>query len=234
MSRIRRMRPSTEEDRKLASELLRTLKSDRTSKAERAAAQAKYDLLCPPVGSGSPNEIRVSKPGTKDLLNLCDRVEARRADGPVSEKRSVEEALARLAVEDRARAIRRAENATPLEKAQTLISEMPGHPLQKLARETAEWLWREDLSNPKPDVDALTAHRVRHWLSDAPYNRHDVRSNRETVDAAVADVYRLVAMRDEAQPGWYVRLAEKRWDAPALAQIKTQRAPEPQTFSASQ
>ena len=243
MSRIKRVRPSTEEDRKLASELRTIIASSRSSKVDKAAAELELDTVAPrltkravkePSRFGSPNEIRVSKPGTKDLLNLCGRVEARRA-GPFSEE-SMLASLAVIAAEDRVKALRKAENATPLEKAQALISEMPDHPLQKLARESAHYVWEADLSRPKPDLEQMIRWRVLHWLSDAPYNRVDVHSSRETVDTAVADVYGLVAERDATDPGWFVLLVEKRWDAAALPRVKqSEPASEPeQTFSASQ
>jgi hypothetical protein len=82
MSRIKRMRPSTEEDRKLASDLRRIIASSRSSKAEKEAAARELDTVAPPRPKGafgSPAKNEDSKPLTRDLLALCDRVEARRA-----------------------------------------------------------------------------------------------------------------------------------------------------------
>src|SRR5438132_7734394 len=218
MSRIKRVRPSTGEDRKRASELRGIIASSRSSKADKEAAEHELDTVAPrltkraakePSRFGSPNGIKVSRPDTKDLLNLCDRVEARRAE-PLSQE-SVFASLAVMAAEDRVKALRKAESATPQQKAEAIIAELPDHPLQKLARESAHYVWEADLSRPKPDLEQMIRWRVRHWLSDAPYNRVDVRSSRVSVDSAVADIYRLVAERDTAEPGWFVRLTEKHW-----------------------
>jgi hypothetical protein len=114
----------------------------------------------------------------------------------------------------REQAIRKAESATPAEKAAALLLELSEHPLRKLAQELEQYIWNEDRSNPKPSVNTLTERRVRHWLSRAPYNLHDIRGSKETVANAVADVYRLVAERDAAEPSWFVRRAERLLDAP--------------------
>lgn len=58
--RIKRKRPSTEEDRKRAAELRGTIASSRTSKAEKEAAEAEYEVLCPPV-IGSPSASSLEK-----------------------------------------------------------------------------------------------------------------------------------------------------------------------------
>jgi len=55
----------------------------------------------------------------------------------------------------------------------------------------------------------------------------------QTVSDAVNDVYRLLAERDSADPGWFVRRAEKLLDAPALLPVKTERGPEPEPPQAS-
>jgi hypothetical protein len=141
-----------------------------------------------------------------------------------------EAGLARLAIEDRAKAIRKAANATPAEKAEVILSELPNHPLNKLAAEVVQWLLNEDRSNPKPPATTLAANYVRHWLSDEPWNRWDARGSRVTVDAAVGDALRLVAERDVAEPNWFVRRAEKILDAPpAIAKpIVSSQATHPQ------
>jgi len=108
----------------------------------------------------------------------------------------------------RQRAIKRAKTATPAEKAVAILADVPNHPLNRLAAEVAHWLWSEDKSNPKPPAATLAAQYVRHWLSDEPWNRHDVRGSRLTVDAAVANAFRLVAEQEAMEPGWFVRRAE--------------------------
>jgi hypothetical protein len=60
----------------------------------------------------------------------------------------------------------------------------------------------------------MSAQRVKHWMSDAPWNRHDVRGSRTTVDSAVAKAPKLVADLDAADPDWFVRRTEKLLNAP--------------------
>jgi hypothetical protein len=127
---------------------------------------------------------------------------------------------------DRQRTVERATKATPAEKAEAILSELPSHRLNKLAAELEQWLLNEDRSSPKPPVERMAASRVKHWLSDAPYNRHNLRGNRITVDEAVADALKLVAERDAAEPDWFVRRAERLLDAPP-----TVAKPEPQPIA---
>jgi len=229
MSRARRLKPSTREGRKRQAELGRVISNPRTLKTDREAALRELDALAPLENFGSPSLTPPARP-TKDWKEaLIDRVEARRAEGPVSDKGSLEEALAQLAVEDRARAIRKAENAPANEKAEAILAELPDHPLNKLARELAHYLWEQDLSNPKPPAEVGAKSHSYGWLARQPYNRHDVRGNTETVSNAVADVYRLLAERDTADPSWFVRRAKKLLEAPALPPVKVERAPEPET-----
>jgi hypothetical protein len=75
-------------------------------------------------------------------------------------------------------------------------------------------------------LDLLSKHRVQHWLSDAPYNRHDLRGSRSTVDAAVASALKLVADLDAADPDWFVRRTERLFDAPPSALTKPTAAHE--------
>jgi hypothetical protein len=144
-------------------------------------------------------------------LALVARLEAARKTAAVFAPPFVQDA-----VSSRERAIRKATNATLQEKAEVILAELPAHPLNKLARELAEYLWSEDRSNPKPSIGTLTAQYARHWLSRAPY---DIRGNKEMLANAVADVYRLVAERDAAEPGWFVRRAERLLDAPPTPTI---------------
>jgi hypothetical protein len=62
--------------------------------------------------------------------------------------------------------------------------------------------------------------RVRHWPSDAQYNRTDIRGSRSTVDEAVADALKLVAERDAADPSWFVKRTERLLDAPPIARTE--------------
>jgi len=203
--------PSDREGRDEYRELRRELKLSRTSKARRAEIEARLDEISPTGGTKEPSlEKREPKPTTADNLALCARVEAARKTAEVSWPVFVPDAAAY-----RERALLKVAKATPAEKAAAILSDLPEHPLNKLARELAHWLWNEDRSNPKPPLETLTEQRVRHWLSRAPYNLHDIRGNKETVANAVNDALRLVAERDAAEPGWFVRRAEKLLDAPS-------------------
>jgi hypothetical protein len=215
MSRARRIKPSTAEGRKRQAELGKIISNPRTPKAERSAALEELDRIAPVEGSGSPAptgsslQIREPKPTTRDLLALCDRAKAPLKTTGVSSPVVMSDPAGH-----RERAIQKAANATPQEKAEVILSELPEHPLNKLARELEQYIWNEDRSNPRPSLDLLSKHRVQHWLSDAPYNRHDLRGNRTTVDAAVSNALKLVADLDSADPSWFVSRAEKLLDVP--------------------
>jgi hypothetical protein len=184
-------------------DLRRELKLSRTSKARRAEIENRLDA----IAEKEPSlEKREPKPTTADNLALVERVEAARKTVPVFPVFNLDPAAGRE------RAIERAKNATPAEKAVSILADLPNNPLNKLAAEVAHWLWSEDKSNPKAPAATLAANCVRHWLSDEPWNRSDVRGSRATVDAAVADALRLVAERDAADPSWFVRRAEKPLD----------------------
>ena len=214
MSRARRIKPSTAAGRKRQAELGKIISNPRTPKAERAAALEELDRLAPFEGSGSLTdsgsslEIREPRPTTSDNLALVARVEAARKTVPVFPSFTLDAAASRES------AIRKAASATPQEKAVVILSDLPEHPLCKLAAELAQYLWLEDRSSPKPPVERLAANYVRHWLSDEPWNRHDIRGSRATVDAAVASALKLVADLDAADPDWFARRAEQLLDAP--------------------
>lgn len=187
-------------------ELRRELKSSRTAKARRLEIETRLDEISLGGGTKEPSiEIREPKPTTSDLLALANRVEA---------AREMAEVFMPEAISYRECVRRRAECATAHEKAVAILSELPEHPLCKLAAELAAYIWSEDKSNPRPSVDVLAAERVKHWLSDAPYNRHDLRGSRATVDAAVADALRVVAERDSEDPKWFTKRAERLLDSP--------------------
>jgi hypothetical protein len=205
----KRERPKTKQDRARFAQINTRLNRTKLTEAERAELEAERDRLAPVRGDGSLSKNRKPKPGTADNLALVERVEAARKTAVVFAPPFVPDA-----VSSRERAIRKATNATLQEKAEVILAELPAHALNKLARELAEYLWSEDRSNPKPSIGTLTAQYARHWLSRAPYNLHDIRGSKETVANAVADVYRLVAERDAAELGWFVRRAERLFDAP--------------------
>jgi len=87
--RIKRHKPSTDAERKRAAELRKLIRDSRTSRADRERYRLELDEVSPPLNpadlvapkilSGSPARNEDSKPLTRDLLALCDRVEARRA-----------------------------------------------------------------------------------------------------------------------------------------------------------
>jgi hypothetical protein len=189
--------------------LRRELKLSRTAKARRTEIENRLDEISS-IGSKEPSsQIREPKPDTADNLALVARVEAARKPVPaVFPVFNLDPAAGRQ------RAIERAETATLAEKAVAILADLPNHPLNRLAAEVAHWLWSEDRSNPKAPAATLAAQYIRHWLSDEPWNRHDVRGSRLTVDAAVANAFRLVAEQEATEPGWFVRRAETLFDAP--------------------
>jgi len=205
-SKPKRQRPKTKLDRARLCQINTLLNNSRTPDAQRAELEAERDLLAPvvpfPIGSLLGNED--SKPTTADNLALCARVEVARKTAAVSSPVFMSDPAGH-----RERARLKAANATPAEKAAALLADLPDHPLNKLARELAQYIWNEDRSNPRPSVSAMAAGWVQHWLSDALYNRHDLRGNRTTVDAALSNALKLVGDLDSADPNWYVRRAEK-------------------------
>jgi hypothetical protein len=124
--------------------------------------------------------------------------------------------LSALAAADRIRTVERARNASSAAKAAALLDELSDHPLNKLAHELEQFLWNEDRSFPRPDFELQVKQRVRHWLSDAKYNHHDIRGNRTSVDEAATDALKLVAEKDAAEPGWYFRRVEMAYDSPPV------------------
>jgi hypothetical protein len=235
MSKGRRQMPSTTEGRRRKSELGQIISNPKTSKADRAAALAELDRIAP-FPSKEPFDFEDTKPTREDLEDLIDRVEVAREKG--TPEKSIPPAppddwpkfSAAQERKDRERSLRKAQAATPLEKARVIIAELPNHPLQKLTREVAQWLHDDDHSNPKPSVEQLTRSKVQGWLAKEPYNRHDVRGNTDTVADAVADVYRLVTERDAADPGWFVRRTMKLLDEPT-APAPTAQQTQPQMLA---
>jgi hypothetical protein len=67
-------------------------------------------------------------------------------------------------------AIRRAEATPDHERAAVLLAELPNHPLNVLAKEVADWLWREDWSMPKPSEKMMASWTLKGWLEREPWN----------------------------------------------------------------
>jgi|HubBroStandDraft_2_1064218.scaffolds.fasta_scaffold27805_1 hypothetical protein len=229
MSTGRRKKPSTVEGRRRTVELGKIISSPRTCKADRLEALRELDMIAPlPGGTTAPpqsilSELPPTKPSNADLQDLCTRVETgRKSEGSLSEKSilvaegptNLEAFLCHM-VPDREGVLRRARNASNVERAAVLLEELPEHPLCKLAQEMAAWMWQEDKSRPKPDASQIALWTVRGWLTKQSYNKSDIRGNVETVAKEVEDAYRLLAERDAAEPDWYVRRAEKFFDATA-------------------
>ncbi|HWY53011.1 MAG TPA: hypothetical protein VNZ03_01005 [Terriglobales bacterium] len=210
--------------------LRRELKNSRTLKARRLEIETRLDKIAA-VKPESLSELPPPKPTTKDLLALCDRVDVAKRKGSLSEKSiplagtsaGLEAFLAKM-VPNREAAIRRAQNAPDSERAAALLTEYPEHPLNKLAAELARYIWQEDKSSLKPDVEQMAIWKVQGWLEKRPYNRHDIRGSVETVAAAVDDAFRLLAEKDAAKPDWFVRRAEKLFDAEGLEPTRTPAA----------
>jgi hypothetical protein len=227
MSKGRRKKPSTIEGRRRAVELGKIISSPRTIKADRQAALRELDTIAPLPG-GSPVVPMEPKPSNADLQDLCTRVEAaRKSERSLSEKSipvtegptSLEAFLCHM-VPDREGVLRRARNASNVERAAVLLEELPEHPLCKLAQEMAAWMWQEDKSRPKPEASQIALWTVRGWLAKQPYNRADIRGNVETVAKAVEDAYSLLAERDAAEGEWFVRRAEELFDATKQEQVE--------------
>ena len=238
MSRVRRVKPSTREGRRRAAELQYIIRRARSSKAEREEARKELNAIAPVEGSGFvgvPIGAMGPKPDTVALLSLCDRVDAKRggSSSPAEGPAGLEAFLATMyspeqVAADRERVVRRAQNASAGERALALLSEPEhaGHKLNVLAKEIAQWLWTEDRAVPRPEPAPEGI--VAGWLRREPYNRWDLRG--QPVVTVVDDVFRLLAARDAAEPGWFVRRAERLFDAPEVpAKPEPTAVPEPQT-----
>jgi hypothetical protein len=224
--RVKRQRPSTQADRQRAAELRKIMNGSRSSKAEVTAAREEYDRLCPSILPGAPPVALLSSRARQRETPSQPPPSKQSIPSPVTatpdplqallDKCLSPETLESIAIEGRARSREKAENASPLERAQTLLAELPEHALNKLARAVADWLRSEDKSRPKENYDHRLFWILNGWLSRQSYNRSDVHGSTETVAAAVDDVYRLLAERDAADAGWFVRRWEK--DNPAPVQ----------------
>lgn len=208
--------------------LRRELKNARTSKPRRLEIEVRLDEIASTslLASGTPIELPPAKPTNKDLQALCTRVEEAKRKGSLSEKSipsregiraDVDAFVLKITGHDREGAICRAQTATEAERAGALLTELPEHPLNKLAAELALYIWQEDKSSPRPDAKQIALWTVQGWLEKRPYNRADLRGNVETVANAVGDVYRLLAERDAEDPIWFVRRAERLFDSTDVA-----------------
>jgi hypothetical protein len=239
MSRVRRVKPSTREGRRRAAELQHIIRRARSSKAEREEARKELDVIAPVEGSGfvwNPIGAMGPKPDTVALLSLCDRVDAKRGGSscPAGGPAGLEEFLARMLspeqkAADRERVIRRAEDASDVERAAALLEELPDHPLNKMAREIGDFLVREN-SHAGDSAVQIAAWTIRDWLERQPYNRADLHGSAETVSDAVDDAYRLLDEREANDPAWYIRRMEQCFDNPEPAvkpEPQLAKAPEP-------
>jgi hypothetical protein len=223
-NRPRRQRPKSKQDRSRLCEVNRLLNTRGLTDERRAELEAERDLLSP----------MLQPPTREDLERLIERVEAKQASGSslpggssaskslLWTEEKMEAAMQQLLVYDRENALRKARSASDAARVAALLSELPNHPLNLLAREVGDWLWREDKSYPKPAVTQTGTWKVHGWLKREPYNRADVHGNVATVANAVDDAYRLLAERDAEDPLWFVRRAEKLFDGGDVAM--TQRS----------
>lgn len=154
-------------------------------------------------GTPVPTKPQVGSPSERSILS-AEEIRAK-----------VEAWTHQLVPYARENALRKAKSAPDSERAAAILTEYPEHPLNKLGVELARYLWQEDKSSRKPDVEQMALWKVQGWLEKRPYNGHDIRGNVETVAAAVADVFRLLAEKDAAEPDWFVKRAEKLFDAPS-------------------
>jgi hypothetical protein len=110
-------------------------------------------------------------------------------------------------------AVEKAKNATPVEKASFLLQSLPDHPLVKMAHEIVSAIRIGERSAQTVPLDVEVGWRVKHWLGpdSAKYNAVPLRGTRSDVLLAVADAYRILAVKDRDEPNWYVKLAEARY-----------------------
>jgi hypothetical protein len=243
----RRQRPKSKQDRSRLCEVNRQLNGRGLTDDRRAELEAERDRLSPVLQPPTREDLerlieRVeAKQASGSLSGSSSAGESASDSGtPVSSqyklsagspsersilsaeeiRAKVEAWTQRIVPCARENALRKAKSAPDSERAAILLTEFPEHPLNKLADELAAYLWQADLSRPRPDVQQIARGIIRGWLKREPFNRHDLRGQVETVANAVADVYRLLAERDAAEPDWFVRRAEKLFNAAGLDPAK--------------
>jgi hypothetical protein len=118
-----------------------------------------------------------------------------------------------------------AKNAPPAEGAFALLEEFPEHPLRKLAAEVSMWVWQQDMSRPRPDLEQMVGWKIISWLKREPHNRHDAHGNAETVSNAVDDVYKLLSEREAADPDWFACRAERLFHGENVAMTQEHTKP---------
>ena len=204
MSRVRRVKPSTLAGRKRQAELGKIISSPRTSKEDRAAALEELNLLAPIVGTPSDFEDSfptVSNPNPR-------RPNTNSLDAFWKRMTSPEVQLQMHAL-DKQIAVDKAKNATDAERAAYLLKGLPDHPLNFMAREVRNIIRQDESRRGNPQtvpIETEMGWTIDHWLGP---NAGKYNSPRGDTLKAIANVYELLAAKDAAEPGWYVKLAEQ-------------------------
>jgi hypothetical protein len=118
---------------------------------------------------------------------------------------------------DKSIAIDKAKNSTPAERAFYLLERMPDHPLVKMARAGRENQRLEAKCVQTVPLETEVGWTVKHWLGpdSAKYNANPLPpKTRSDVLLAIADIYRIVAVKDRDEPNWLVKAAEQRFAKP--------------------
>ena len=233
MSRVRRTKPSTLAGRKRQAELGQIISSPRTPKEERAAALEELNLLAPIVGT--PIEIEDSFPTVSNPNPRRPNTESLDAFWKRMTSPEVQVQMHEL---DKSIAIEKAKNSTPIERAVYLLKSLPDHPLNLMAREARNEIRQDESRRGNPQtvpIETEMRWTLEHWLGP---NAMKYNSPRGETRKAIANIYQLLAAKDAAEPGWYVKAAEQRfakppqnldtWRGLEMKRVKTPKAVTPQ------
>jgi hypothetical protein len=118
---------------------------------------------------------------------------------------------------DKSIAVEKAKNSTPAERAFYLLERMPDHALSVMARAGVENRRLEVKCAQTVPLETEVGWTLKHWLGpdSAKYNSNPLPpKTRSDVLLAIADIYRIVAVKDRDEPNWLVKAAEQRFAAP--------------------
>lgn len=209
MSRVRRVKPSTLAGRKRQAELGQIISSPRTSKEDRAAALEELNLLAPIVGT--PSDFEDSFPTVSNPNPRRPNSESLDAFWKRMTSPEVQLQMHEL---DKSIAIEKAKNASPVERAAYLLKSLPDHALNVMAREVRNIIRQDESKRGNPQTVSIETEMgwtIEHWLGP---NAMKYNSPRGETLKAIANIYQLLAAKDAAEPGWYVKAAEQRFAKP--------------------
>jgi hypothetical protein len=204
----RRSRPSNKRHRKQLAELNNLLADPSVAGELRSRLEAERDLIAPIIGT--PSEFEDSFPTVSNPNPRRPNTESLNA---WLKSLFSPEVKAQMNELDKNIAIDKARNATDAERANYLLQGLPNHPLVVMAREIANNIRLESKSAQTVPLETEVGWKVKHWLGpdSAKFNSTPLRGTRSDVLLAVADVYRLLAVKDRDEPGWFVKLTEDRY-----------------------